>query len=300
MATDKTKSLKKTPKAPARKKPGGTNVKKATAKKSPSRKRIEVKKKENRTAAVKKPAVKKPAVKKTAVKKPVPQKKTLAKKPAVKKSAPKKSVARKKAPLKKTSIKSPIAKTVAVHSQVAVSNSSVALLERPLPTIKSTPVVEVKPVITSQTEKKKKSTIGYFLAFGAIVLIATAIATNSDSSTESAEPTPQATASQTASENPSPTVELGAPIDVYADYTPTGGKITWKAPSPTDQLTSYLVQTSYRGGAYKTIATLDPAVLSHEVTKIDTPGFTTFRVVAVYGDQEVASAISELKGQYEG
>lgn len=277
-------------------------AKKATAKKTVVKKAAPKKKAAAKKAPARKPApVKKAVAKKLPVKKAAPKKKAPVKKSAVKKSAVKKSSA-KKAPAKR-----PVTKKVAVRSTASVSTSPIALLERPRTTFTSTPAVETKPVITREPvvapeidKKKKKSSIGYFLAFGAVVLIATAIATNSDSSSQSSEPTPQASASQTTSEEPTATVELGAPLDVFADYTPTGGKVTWKAPTTVDQVTGYLVQSSYRGGAFKTIATIEASALSHEVMKIDTPGFTTFRVVAVYGDQEVASDVSELKGQYEG
>lgn len=284
----------------------------ATKKKAAPKKKVAVKKATAKKAVVKKAALKKKAaVKKAPARKPAPPKKAVAKKPPVKKVAPKKKApvkksAVKKSSAKKASAKRPVTKKVAVRSTASVSTSPVALLERPRPTFTSTTVVETKPVINREPvlapepEKKKKSPIGYFLAFGAVVLIATAVASNSDSSNESAKPTPQVSASESVSEDPVAPVELGAPLDVFADYTPTGGKVTWKAPTTADQVTGYLVQSSYRGGAFKTIATLETSALSHEVMKIDTPGFTTFRVVAVYGDQEVASDISELKGQYEG
>ena len=285
----------------------------ATKKKAAPKKKVAAKKKASAKKVVVKKAApkKKVAAKKAPARKSAPAKKVAAKKPAVKKAAPKKKSSVKKSAVKKSAVKKssakkapakrPVRKKVAVRSTTSVSTSPVALLERPRPTFTSTPAVESKPVVTTEPEKKKKkSPIGYFLAFGAVVLIATAVATNSDSSTESAEPTPQVSASESVSEEPAPSAELGAPMDVFADYTPTGGKVTWSAPSTADQVTGYLVQSSYKGGAYKTIATLDPSALSHEFMKIDTPGFTTFRVVALYGEEEVVSDISELKGQYEG
>ena len=89
------------------------------------------------------------------------------------------------------------------------------------------------------------------------------------------------------------------PLDVYADYTPIGGVVTWKAPQGGTTPSQYLIQASYKGGDFSTIATVDSSTFKLELMKVDTPSETIFRVIAVYPSGQGESDTSSIKGQYE-
>lgn len=287
-------------------------VKKAPAKKAAVKKKVAAKKAPAKKAAVKKSPAKKVAAKKAPAKKAA-TKKAAVKKSPVKKSAVKKSpakkVAAKKAPAKKSTARKAPAKKV-VSSQVSTSSSvsSVALLERPQ-TFAPAPVATTAPAISkpaaakpavptpAKTETKSPRKV-FFLLVPLIALLGFVVVSNSSSEVATETPKEEVTASPTPTESEVELI-LEAPVSVFADYTPTGGKITWQAPANGADIQNYLVQAAYAGGEFATIATVDAATLSYEVTKVDTPSFTTFRVVAVYPSGEATSDISEIKGKYE-
>lgn len=110
-----------------------------------------------------------------------------------------------------------------------------------------------------------------------------------------ASATPSATAS-TKQTQPVPTAE---PVtDLFADYTPTGVKVTWVQPAASKLVTSYLVQASFAGTEFETVATVEPGITSVEFEKIDTPESTAYRVIAVYKDGQATSNSSVVKGKY--
>ena len=278
-----------TTKKPAVKRKAAVKKKAAPVKKTAAKKKVVVKKK----AAVKKVVVKK----KAAVRK-VAAKKAPAKKAPVKKAATKKSPT-KKAPVKKSAVKKSAVKKVAAKkapARVVASRVSAPVIPLPVTStiVLDRPKVEVPPV--KQEEKKRRA--GVFFAIPAVALVAFLAISNSDSSETEQVPVEQVTPEASPSEE-APVLTFEAPLNVYDDYTPVGGKITWDAPNTTDSVVNYLVQASFGGGEFATIATLDASALSFEVNKVDTPSFTTFRVVAVYAEGEAVSDVSELKGKYE-
>ena len=86
--------------------------------------------------------------------------------------------------------------------------------------------------------------------------------------------------------------------DVLADYTPTGARITWTAPTNSELVQKYRVEASYDGWIFEEVALVEVGENSIEVDKVDTPHITAFRVVTIYSDDEVFSETSGLKGQY--
>ena len=285
MATKKKKApaKKAAAKKPARKKAA---VKKVVKKKSPAKK-------------VSKPAKKK-SIQKKSVRKPV-KKKAPARKKVAKKS-PSKKVATRKSPVKKRAAKkAPARKSKSTPSRIslletpsltdiAVSSASSRTLTLPKPRIEETLPEE-------QPKKKRKGVL--LLSVVALAAIAAFAVSNSGGDTEVAEPVVSESPSPTPSETAEEVVQLLPPTNVFADYTPTGGVVTWNAPAGTVSPTGYVVEASYKSGAYVAIATLSAETFELQLMKIDTPSETVYRVIAKYPQGDAVSDTSSIKGKYE-
>jgi len=90
-----------------------------------------------------------------------------------------------------------------------------------------------------------------------------------------------------------------APVGIVAHYTATGATIFWSPAPGATGLTTYNVEASNSGGAFKLIATIPATQLSLDVTKGGTTGWTSFKISAVYSDgNTVAGKIFGLPGQF--
>jgi len=247
--------------------------------------------------ATKKRPVKKSAAKraKKSVAKKRPVKKSASKKASAKKSARKKSPARRPSSTIRTSTSTlPISDAIATPTRVGEYK-----LAKP-----ATP--PIAPPVQEESERKRLPLFLFIAIAGVIALVVATLSNNGSTSSISPEPAPVESPTAAASPSESETnidepvvILLAPPENVYADYTPIGGRVTWDAPQGDTKPTQYLVKASYRGQGFKTIATLAPTAKKLELIKIDTPSETVFKVVAVYPNGEAESDISSIKGQYE-
>ena len=264
---------------PAKKRPVKRVTKKAAPRKKSAKKAVA--KRPTKKASSKKSAVKKRPVKKSA------------KKSATKKAARKKSPTKRPSRTIRTSTSTPLVRD-AIATPTRVGEYKLA---KPATAPIAAPVQE--------ESERRRLPLFLFIAIAGVIALVVATLSNNDSTTSvSPEPTPvesptaEASPSQSQSEEPV-VARLAPPENVYADYTPIGGRVTWDAPQGDTQPIEYLVKASYRGKAFKTIATLGPTAKKLELIKIDTPSETVFKVVAVYPEGEAESDISSIKGQYE-
>jgi len=282
-------------------------------------------------AVKKKSAAKKAAPKKTA-KRAV--KKSVAKKSAAKKTAKravKKSVAKKSA-AKKTAKKSTAKKTAkrAVKKSTARKSSTTSrFVVPPVPvsgsrdrvnvTTAPTPNRSVAPASSKPSSKPKQGTSSrvVVLVVIGIVLLAALVLSNGNKSDDAAAPTPaptatesaaptesaSATPSESASEPTAPVAGVEAPgrfIGNWGNADRTVLNVTWKAPTATDGLTGYKVETRINRTEWKVVAELPATQLSQSFTKSDATGETAFRVSSVYSDgQEAAAKAFGFAGQFE-
>ena len=109
-----------------------------------------------------------------------------------------------------------------------------------------------------------------------------------------------ATASATPTESAAATSAAHlAPEAIVAHYTSSGATIFWKAPTPADQLTNYNIEISISAGPWKLISTVPASQMSLDVTKVNSKGWTSFRVSTVYSDgQIVGGKVFGLPGNY--
>ncbi len=232
------------------------------------------------------------ATKKTTVKK-------TAKRAATKKSAAKPVVKKKKAVAKKTAAKRAVKKKTSgnslvvkrVVSKVESPAFSTAQLTRPS---NSWPdVFEDKGEIQVKTSKSKPKLNASLLLLlaGTLFLLTFAFlsSTNSDKSLDGLVNKEELVGSEAV---------LAPANNVYATYTSTGGVITWSEPDYVEGLTGYIVQAAYADSEFVNIATLGTEQLSLRLVKIDTPGYTAYRVVSVFQEGEVFSQESIIRGQY--
>ena len=116
----------------------------------------------------------------------------------------------------------------------------------------------------------------------------------SDSATVAA--TPEASAAATT--GASAATDL-APVGIVAHYTATGATIFWSPAQGATGLTTYNIEASASGGAFKLIATVPSTQVSLDVTKNGTDGWTSFKISAVYSDGSiVAGKVFGLPGQF--
>ena len=115
-----------------------------------------------------------------------------------------------------------------------------------------------------------------------------------DSATPAETPTPATTTSAAASA----ATDL-APVGIVAHYTATGATIFWFPAQGATGLTTYNVEASSSGGAFKLIATVPATQISLDVTKNGTDGWTSFKISAVYSDGSIVSGkVFGLPGQF--
>ena len=301
-------------------------AKKSAAKKAPAKK-----------VAAKKVAKKAPA--KKVVAKKAPAKKVVAKKAPSKKAAAKKVVAKKapakKVTAKKSAAKKAPAKKVAKKAPVvipAVSTSTPASAAKPATTavfVDSSPKAAA-PVVTPKATApapKSSSRVVLTVIVGVVLIAVLVVARNhkpadnhsSDTSTmATASATPEATASSEMSSAPSDSASAAAtpeasaaattgasaatdlaPVGIVAHYTATGATIFWFPAQGATGLTTYNVEASSSGGAFKLIATVPSTQVSLDVTKNGTNGWTSFKISAVYSDGSiVAGKVFGLPGQF--
>ena len=298
----------------------------AVKKKSTAKKPV---KKVTKKTSAKKPA-KKAVSKKAVAKKSAAKKKTVTK--AVKKSAAKKPA---KKPVKKASVKKSAAKKTvkkAVKTAAKKSTSANKIVVPPVPVTGTnrservgsavkTPSQSTAPVVApvkSNTAPKQATSNRVLLAaiIGVVILALVVIARpGSDdddgaapeipAATQSAEPTAEATEETSAQETPAPTTvtSVEAPgrfIGNWKDAERTIMSLTWRAPSATDGLTGYKVESRSNMGEWTVISELPATALSFEVTKTSTEGSTSFRVSSVYSDGQLAEAKAfGFAGQFE-
>jgi hypothetical protein len=148
-----------------------------------------------------------------------------------------------------------------------------------------------------------------------IVLLAALVLSNGNKSddtaapkptaSESAAPTESASAapSESASESSAPVAGVEAPgrfIGNWGNADRSVLNVTWKAPTATDGLTGYKVETRINRTEWKVVAELPATQLSQSFTKSDTSGETAFRVSSVYSDgQEAVAKAFGFAGQFE-
>jgi hypothetical protein len=286
-------------------------------------------------AVKKKSAAKKAAPKKTAkraVKKSVAKKSTAKKtaKRAVKKSVAKKSTAKKtaKRAVKKSTAKK-TAKRAVKKSTARKSSTTSRFVVPPVPvsgsrdrvnvTTAPTPNRLVAPATSKPSSKPKQGTSSrvVVLVVIGIVLLAALVLSNGNKSDDTAAPTPAPTAtesaaptesasaapSESASEPTAPVAGVEAPgrfIGNWGNADHTVLNVTWKAPTATDGLTGYKVETRINRTEWNVVAELPATQLSQSFTKNDATGETSFRVSSVYSDgQEAAAKAFGFAGQFE-
>ena len=191
----------------------------------------------------------------------------------------------------------------------------------------SAPVVTApapKPVVTNP---KSSSRVVLWVVIGVIAIAVLVVARNHKTTTSesTSTATPAATATDTSAATPSAmasdtsspasisvasaapsaaTTTAGAasdlaPVGIVAHYTATGATIFWSPAPGATGLTTYNVEASNSGGAFKLIATIPATQLSLDVTKGGTAGWTSFKISAVYSDgNTVAGKIFGLPGQF--
>ena len=249
-----------------------------TAKKRPAKR---VAKKASKKSAVRKSSAKKRPVKKSA------------------KKAPAKKSARKKSPAKRPS------RTIRTSTSTLLVSDAITTPTRVGEYKLAKPTAAPIPAPVREESERKRLPLFLFIAIAGVIALVVATLSNNDSTTSvSPEPTPIESPTDAISPSQSETEEpavarLAPPDNVYADYTPIGGRVTWSAPKGDMQPTQFLVRASYRGQGFKTIATLEATAKKLELIKVDTPSETVFKVIAVYPEGEAESDISSIKGQYE-
>lgn len=237
--------------------------------------------------ATKKTATKKPLAKKKAVKRAV------AKKSAQKKVVKKKTVA-KKAVTKRVVKKKVVAKKAVVKRAASKPQSlPFTPTQFSTPSSSSTSVFDFQSPLETRTSKPKPKikVSSFLLIVGTFFVLAFAVlnVTNSDKNSAGLTNKEELTGAE---------MVLAPATDVYATYTSTGGVITWSEPEYAEGLTGYIVQAAYADSEFTTIATLDIEQSSLRLIKIDTPGYTAYRVVSVFEDDEVFSQESIIRGKY--
>ena len=267
--------------------------------------------------AVKKKSAAKKVAKKAPAKKAAAKKKTTAKR-AVKK-APAKKVATKKA-AKKTAKKSP-AKRVVKKSTSKTSTLRVSIPPVPVSSTRpTTPSIQTVPAAPAETKtfatkpvaapKQGASSRVVFAVVVGIVLLAAIVWSKSGSKgdevaepapsiSQSAEPTESASA--TPSESASAVASIEAPSKFVALKSADGLNLRWIAPTATDGLTGYNVETRANGiGDWTVIATVPANQLTQAVSKNGDTGWTQFRVSSVYSDGQTASAtVFGIPGEFK-
>ena len=300
-------------------------AKKSAAKKAPAKK-VAAKKAVAKKASVKKVAAKKAVAKKVAKKAPakkVAAKKVVAKKAPVKKASAKKAVA-KKAPAKKVAAKKSATRIVIDDLAPA---AAVAVHTSPVVSIDSSPKA-VSPATASPTPgavptQKSSSRVVLWVVIGVILIAVLVVARNHNPAKQvsNTDTTPAATATSTPSDTSSPAAMTSAdstpaaaasstpaaaaaatdlaPVGIVAHYTSTGATIFWAADAGSTGLTTYNIEASSSGGAFKLVATVPSTQLSLDVTKASSNGWTSFKISAVYSDGNiVAGKVFGLPGQY--
>ncbi len=276
-------------------------------------------KKTAKKSPVKKAVVKKAVAKKTVVKKAV------AKKSPVKKAAVKKAVA-KKAPVKKAPVKKAVALESPLFAPAIVTPAPVTISSAIPLQFDSTPdpiLAPATPLVVSPAPKSS-SRVVLWVVIGVIAIAGLVVARNHKVTTPDSAATPAATASETpamtATDTSSPaavastpatsttptdtatpttTASNPAPIGIVAHYTATGAAIFWKPAPGASGLTTYNVEASSSGGAFKLVATVPATQLSLNVTETAPNGWTSFKISAVYSDgTKVSGRVFGLPGQY--
>ena len=299
---------------------------KKDSKKKDSAKKDSGKKAEKKTG--KKDSKKKDSKKKDSAKK-------VGGKKADKKASGKKDSAKKaeKKSDKKASGKKASAKKVAEEARISLESSdveTVSTIFSPSPT----PLIESKELSDRQVSpRSKKISSGVVLAVivGAILIATFAIARNHDSlatleltapaTTPSVTPTVSPSSSPSTAESPSispspvttssvsstptaaPTPSTSTtdlpPVGIVAYFNSTGATIVWRPDVKASGITAYKIEKSANGGAFKLIATVPATQRSLNVTEIDTNGWSSFKVSAVYSDGAViAGKVFGIPSQY--
>ena len=136
---------------------------------------------------------------------------------------------------------------------------------------------------------------------------ASASATPSDTALSSLTPAPGSSSSETTATGTVVSADPGtataatdlAPVGIVAHYTATGATIFWFPATAATGLTTYNIEASSSGGAFKLIATVPATQISLDVTKGSTDGWTSFKISAVYSDGAiVAGKVFGLPGQF--
>ena len=97
-----------------------------------------------------------------------------------------------------------------------------------------------------------------------------------------------------------PKIQYLAPMRIRAHYSSGGATIYWIAPPIIDQLTNYQVEISISAGPWKLIATVPTSQLFLEVKKVNSKGWTSFRISSTYSDgQHVGGNVFGLPGEYQ-
>lgn len=265
-------------------------------------------------ATAKKSVAKRPAAKRSTSKKAVVKKKSRAKKSVSKKTVAKKS-ATKKSPVKKSALKKRAAKKKPTKS-AAKSVDRFVVPPVPVSSLSRAPRVEVSTVpapapasipvsVPAPVPLKKQGPSGrvVFAVVVGIILLALIVWTRAHKTNVNEgvtpSPTPTATATETASATPTPTPLASstaviaaheAPQGVVAHYTTPGATIFWKAPTAVDGLTGYNIEISVSNGPWKLISTVPVTQTSLDIVKVNTNGWTSFRVSSVYSDSQITSA----------
>ena len=115
--------------------------------------------------------------------------------------------------------------------------------------------------------------------------------------------TPSAQPSESESATSAPVGNVEAPsrfIGNWGNADRSALNVSWKAPSATDGLTGYKVETRSNRGEWKEVAQLPATTLIQAFTKSSADGETAFRVSSVYSDGQVVPAkIFGFAGQFE-
>ena len=275
-------------------------AKKSAAKKTSAKRAV----KKSATKKVAKRAVKKVAKKSVAKKSAA--KKTTAKR-AVKKSATKKSATKKVAKRASTATKFVVPPVPTTGSRDRVSVSTTPAANRPaVSASRSTEKPSAKP-------KQGTSPRVIFAVLVGIVLLAALVLSGGKDGDDAAKPAPTmpAVESETPSAQPSasesatsaPVGSVEAPsrfIGNWGNADHSTLNVSWKAPTATDGLTGYKVETRSNRGEWKEVAQLPATTLIQTFTKSSADGETAFRVSSVYSDgQLVPAKIFGFAGQFE-
>jgi len=276
-------------------------AKKSAAKKTTAKRAV----KKSATKKVAKRAVKKSVAKKSAAKKTT-AKKTTAKKTTAKRAV-KKSVAKKSAKRASTATKFVVPPVPTTGSRDRVSVSTTPAANRPaVSASRSTEKPSAKP-------KQGTSPRVIFAVLVGIVLLAALVLSGGKDGDDAAKPapttpaveseTPSAQPSESESATSAPVGNVEAPsrfIGNWGNADRSALNVSWKAPSATDGLTGYKVETRSNRGEWKEVAQLPATTLIQAFTKSSADGETAFRVSSVYSDGQVVPAkIFGFAGQFE-